>query len=110
MAMPSAAEVNEALQHCLQLRQKLLLANMATNREQEEASVVYDETLKLAIEIYDTVEFKHRNDPDPASRRAKCEKWGVVYVYAPGEEQPAPTPTPTPTTTSTPVTSPSTNP
>jgi hypothetical protein len=39
------------------------------------------------VDICDTVEFFHRKDPDPSSRRAKCARWGVVYVYDDGEAQ-----------------------
>jgi hypothetical protein len=37
----------------------------------------------------DTVEFFFRQAPDAASRHTKCERWGVVYHFEPGE-QPAP--------------------
>jgi hypothetical protein len=48
----------------------------------------------LAVDICATVEFFYRKDPDAASRRAKCERWGAVYVA--DAEPVAPTPPPTP--------------
>ena len=36
-----------------------------------------------------------RKDPAAGSRRTKCERWGVVYHFEPGE-QPAPAPNPNP--------------
>ena len=41
--------------------------------------------------MYDYVEFFYRDDPDPASRRDKCEPWGLVYE---DPSKPAPEPTP----------------
>ena len=43
----------------------------------------------------DTVEFFFRKDTNDGSRRTKCERWGVVYHFEPGEE-PAPAPAPAP--------------
>jgi hypothetical protein len=34
----------------------------------------------LAVDICDTVEFNLRSDKDDASRRAKAQEWGVVYI------------------------------
>lgn len=35
----------------------------------------------------------HRKDLNAGSRRTKCERWGVVYHFEPGEQPPTP-PTP----------------
>ncbi len=49
------------------------------------------------MDICDTVEFHFRRDPSPSSRRAKCRRWGVVYLYCdqetpgPGDTTPPPT-------------------
>jgi len=43
----------------------------------------------------DTVEFFYRKDPDASSRRQKAIRWGVVYLYEPGET-PDPQPPPNP--------------
>jgi len=41
------------------------------------------------------MEFFYRNDPDASSRRQKAIRWGVVYLYEPGEmPDPAPPPNP----------------
>ena len=37
------------------------------------------------MDICDTVEFFYRKDPDASSRRQKAMRWGVVYLYEPGE-------------------------
>ena len=50
------------------------------------------------------VEFFYRKDPEASSRRAKCARWGVEYIYEPGEEQSTPVTTTTTTTTTTPAT------
>ena len=51
------------------------------------------------MDICDTVEFFYRKDPDASSRRQKCARWGVVYMFEP-HETPDPAPggggTPTP--------------
>jgi hypothetical protein len=38
-----------------------------------------------AMNPCDTVEFNYREDPDASSRRQKAMRWGVVYLYEPGE-------------------------
>jgi hypothetical protein len=47
----------------------------------------------------DTVEFFFRKDTNDGSRRTKCERWGVVYHFEPGEQPPTPPAPPTPCTT-----------
>lgn len=41
----------------------------------------------------DTMEYFHRKDTDDGSRRTKCERWGVVYFFAPAATPP-PSPNP----------------
>ncbi len=71
-----------------------------TDREQEEAMALYPEALALAIDLADTVEFFYRKDKVASSRRVKCRRWGVVYVFGEGEtpdpEDPTPPPPPGP--------------
>jgi len=43
---------------------------------------LYPATQELAVDIRGTVEFYHRKDPDPASRRAKCSRWSGVFPRA----------------------------
>ncbi|MEO6741016.1 MAG: hypothetical protein ABIP20_12240, partial [Chthoniobacteraceae bacterium] len=66
-------------------------ATVNTDAQREEAGALYPEAQALAVDICDTVEFFYRADPVASSRRQKCERWGVVYVFGPGE-QPAPQP------------------
>ncbi len=87
MALPSAAEVAAELAAFTAARNSADQAEFNTNREQEEASALYSEAQALATEIYDEVDFFHRRDPSPASRRAKNRRWGVgvrLRTYRPG--------------------------
>lgn len=95
MQLPSADEVNAVRQEFLTLRSQSDQALVNTDREREELQAVYAEAQALAVDICDTVEFFYRKDPDASSRRAKCERWGVVYV-ADAEPAPAPAPAPAP--------------
>jgi hypothetical protein len=99
MMMPSAEEIESILLVFRAFRQDSVAAKARTNREDEEAQALYLVAQKTAVEINDTVEFFYRTDPDPASRRAKCAVWGVVYIYESGEIVPTPPvgPTPPPT-------------
>jgi hypothetical protein len=54
------------------------------------------EALDRCKDIYDTVEYFYRKDPDDSSRRQKCERWGVVYAYDPPPPAPAGGGTPPP--------------
>ena len=96
MALPSAAEVETAR---VQFKTDLDLSKQAgvtLDREEEEAGALYPEGLALAVDIVEQVEYFFRKDPNDASRRQKCTRWGVVYVFEPGEPpDPAPAP-PTP--------------
>lgn len=91
MAMPGATEVHDALTAFGGARTAAQTATVATDVQREEAGALYPEAQALAVDICDTVEFFYRADPSAGSRRQKCERWGVVYVSAPGV-----TPVPTP--------------
>ena len=100
MALPSAAEVETAR---VQFKTDLDLSKQAgvtLDREEEEAGALYPEAQALAVDIAKQVEHHHRQDPDDASRRQKCTRWGVVYVFEPNEPgappPPANPPAPTP--------------
>ena len=95
MALPSAAEVSTLRTQFLTLFNQRDLAMVKTDREREELMALYTEAQALAVDLCDTVEFFFRKDPDAGSRRTKCERWGVVYHFEPGE-QPAPAPNPNP--------------
>jgi hypothetical protein len=95
MQLPSADEVDAVRQQFLTLRRQSDQALVQTDREREELQALYPEAQALAVDLCDTVEFFYRKDPDAASRRAKCERWGVVYV-ADAVPEPAPVPTPAP--------------
>lgn len=96
MALPSAAEVQTVRDTFVAMRNASQAALANTNTQQEEAMALYPEAQALAVEICDTVEFFYRKDPVPSSRREKSARWGVVYLYDPGEEEPPPTPPPGP--------------
>jgi len=96
MALPWAAEVGTLLNQFNTLRNQAQQAQVATDQKQEVVSAIYPQAQALAVDICDTVEFFYRKDLDDASRRTKCSRWGVVYLY----DQPAaptpPTPPPVP--------------
>ena len=99
MSNPEAGEVGTLLGDFTALRNSSKLAIENTDAQREEMQALYPAAQALAVDICDTVEFFYRHDLEDASRRTKCQRWGVVYVY----EQPAdPTPTPAPTPTPTP--------
>ena len=95
MALPSAAEVATLRTQFLAVLNTRELALVKTDREREELMALYTEAQILAVDICDTVEFFFRKDTNDGSRRTKCERWGVVYHFEPGE-QPAPEPAPAP--------------
>ena len=50
-------------------------------------------------DLWDTIEYNLRHEPDAASLRRKAREWGVVYINDDGSEEtdePAPAPTPVP--------------
>jgi hypothetical protein len=85
MAMPSAVQVQEALTAYGGTLAASRAATEKTDREREEAGALYPEAQALAVDICDTVEFFYRKDPSAGSRRVKCRRWGVVYVFGEGE-------------------------
>ncbi len=85
MSLPSAADISGVYSGFRNLHEASQRAQGNTNREQEEASALYPEAQALAVDLCDTVEFFHRKDPSASSRRAKCIRWGVVYIYEAGE-------------------------
>ncbi len=97
MQLPSAAEVNAQAAAFLAARNQSELALTATDLQREQLQAFYDEGLALAIDIWDSVEFFYRKDPDASSRRIKCERWGVVFADdAPATPTPPTPPAPTP--------------
>lgn len=98
MSNPTAAEVATVRTQFLNLRAPKKLALEKTDREREEASALLPEALDLCKDIYDTVEYFFRKEADDASRRKKCERWGLTYHFDPSE-QPAPPPDPNPAPT-----------
>lgn len=91
MSNPSAAEVGTALEEFRTAHVAAAGAQEKTDKEREDAGALYPQAQALAVDICDTVEFFYRNDPVASSRRVKCERWGVVYVFGAGET-PAPQP------------------
>jgi hypothetical protein len=93
----SAAEVGALLAQFQAAKTASDQAQVATDHAREALQLIYPDALALAVDICDTVEYFYRKDPDDANRRAKCERWGVVYAFDDGIEPPAPVP-PTPPT------------
>jgi hypothetical protein len=97
MALPSAAEVTTHFTAFTTARNLAQQAQVKTDREREDVTALYPAAQALAVDLCDTIEFYYRKDPDDASRRAKCKRWGVVYFYEPNEPQDSePTPAPAP--------------
>jgi hypothetical protein len=94
MALPSAAEVGALLAQFKTLRDESNEVQVETDAQREALQAIYPDALALAVDICDTVEFFYRKDPDDSSRRAKCERWGVVYVSDAAPATPTPPPTP----------------
>jgi hypothetical protein len=92
MELPAATDVAAAVNDFNDFRAAAAAAQADTNAKQEALQALYEQALPLATDIYDTVEFFYRKDPDPSSRREKCARWGVVYVYGAGETPPVPEP------------------
>lgn len=98
MTMLSAAEVAVLRDQFLTLSHLSDQAQINTDKQREELQALYPEAQALAVDICDTVEFFYRKDPEDGSRRTKCARWGVVYVYDQTETPPAPVPVPSATT------------
>ena len=96
MSNPSAVEVNAVRTQFNTLRNPKKLALERTDREREDVTSLEPEALELCKDIYDTVEYFFRKDPNDASRRTKCERWGVVYHFEPSEQPPTPPADPNP--------------
>ena len=94
MAMPAAAEVAAALAQFRPERQRSDAAQAQTARAREQLRGQYPAALALAVDVWDTVEFFYRHDRVAASRRAKCARWGVVYLTAAKPAPPAAAPRP----------------
>ena len=96
MNNPSAAQVATVRTQFSTARNPKKLALEKTDREREEASALLPEALELCKDIYDTVEYFFRKDTNDASRRQKCERWGVAYAFDPSEPAPPPATPPAP--------------
>jgi len=96
MDLPNASEVASLSAEFNTLRTQSRNAQTHTDTQREEAQALYAEAQALAVDICDTVEFFYRKDPDASSRRQKAMRWGVVYLYEPGETPDPPPPPPTP--------------
>lgn len=91
---PTADEVGALLAQFQAATSDSDQAQVATDHAREALQLIYPDALALSVDICDTVEYFYRKDPDDSSRRAKCERWGVVYAFDDGTVPPAPTPTP----------------
>ena len=98
MALPSAAEVAARRDEFVALRNQVQTAEVTTDKEREALGLIYADAQALAVDICDTVEFYYRKDPNASSRRVKCARWGVVYIFDANEPVPAPVPAPQPPT------------
>ncbi|MEO7934257.1 MAG: hypothetical protein ABIT76_13975 [Chthoniobacterales bacterium] len=81
MALPSAAEVGSVLTAYKAAASASQTATLKTDQERENVSELYPEAQELAVDLCDTIEFFYRKDPSDGSRRTKCQRWGVVYLF-----------------------------
>jgi hypothetical protein len=95
MNLPSVEEINGLREEFVLYRNQSEQALVNTDTQREELQTLYAQAQALAVDIYDTVEFFYRKDPDASSRRVKCERWGLVYAFEPTPGNPTP-PTPPP--------------
>ncbi len=95
MINPSAADVADALLDFTDRLGAVVTTEKKTDDEREEAASVYSQARELVEDIWDEVEHHHRKDKDDASRRTKCARWGVVYIYDNGGAETPPPASPT---------------
>ena len=96
MALPSAAEVSALLTAFNTLGNQSEKAQVSTDTQRQALNALYPAAQALAVDICETVEFFYRKISDDATRRAQCQRWGVVYVYDNnGTLTPVPPPAPT---------------
>ncbi len=81
MALPSAMEVGSVLTAYKAAASASQTAVRKTDKEREDVGLLYPEAQALAVDLCDTVEFFYRKDPSDSSRRTKCQRWGVVYLF-----------------------------
>lgn len=100
MSNPSRDEVVDAAAEFNTAWAASKVAAAKTDTEKEEVQALYPEAQALAVDLADTIEFFHRKDKVASSRRVKCARWGVVYVYGadepPDVDPDPPTPPPGP--------------
>lgn len=85
MSHPSAGECGTLLSGFLNLLRTSETSRQNTDTQREDLQAIYPEAQALAEDLCDTVEFYYRHDKEPSSRRTKCRRWGVVYLYEPTE-------------------------
>lgn len=81
MALPSAANVAAALSAFTAARQASQQAEVTTDQQREDVSNLYAQAYELGVDIYAEVEHFYRKDASASSFRAKCRRWGLVYLY-----------------------------
>jgi hypothetical protein len=93
MANPARDEVNDVALEFNGAWAASKAALAKTDTEKEDVQALYPEAQALAEDLADTIEFFHRKDKVASSRRVKCARWGVVYVFG-ADETPDPAPNP----------------
>lgn len=81
MALPSASDVAAILTTFTAARQAAQQAEVNTDQEREDVTNLYAQAQELGVDIYAEVEHFYRKDPSASSFRAKCRRWGIVYLY-----------------------------
>ena len=95
LKMPTAAQVGALGDELHDARQLVQQATTAVDNAKEALGRLTAPVLALCAKSVARIELHFMDDPSPSSFRAKCIRWGVVYLYDEGEtpdDPPAPTP------------------
>ena len=92
MANPSAGEVGGLYSSWRNARLAAAGAAETADEESEDVSALVPAALALCLDIFDSVEFFFRKESPDSSRRRKCRRWGVEYLYGQGETPDDPVP------------------
>ena len=97
LAMPTATQVGAARDELKDALDAVQSAVTATDNAREALNALEPAVFALCAKSVARIELLFMDDPNPSSFRAKCIRWGVVYIYDEGETPDVP-PEPTPPT------------
>jgi len=92
MTNPTAGDVGSLYSTWRNARLTAAGAAQTADEEAEDVSELLPAALALCLDIFDSVEFFYRKETPDSSRRRKCRRWGVEYLYSSGETPDDPVP------------------